>query len=154
MAHRFRPTLFSALATASGILGTIASTGPASAVEVSNLAGLEELFGRYAPGGDCKRQPQILVELSGMTFEIPGATLKVTDAEYAASYGPSDYQGISKWFFPFRITDGYPILMTFNASEKRGVLLIDPQDEGYKGGPPLSPRNKALVAGSPYSRCK
>ena len=110
--------------------------------------------GIFSAVADCKRQPQILVELSGMTFEVPGATIKVTDAEYAASYGPSDYQGISKWFFPFRITDGYPILMTFNASEKRGVLLIDPQDEGYKGGPPLSARNKALVDGSPYSRCK
>lgn len=154
MPHRFRSRLVSTVAAAAGILGGIAGAGKAYAVEVSNLSGFEELFGRYAPGGDCKRQPQILVDLSGMTFEVPGATIKVTDAEYAASYGPSDYQGIAKWFFPFRITDGYPILMTFNANERKGVLLIEPQDEGYQGGPALSARNKALVGGSPYTRCK
>jgi hypothetical protein len=126
----------------------------ASAVEVKNLAGFEESFGRYAPGGDCKRQPQILVEFSGLTFEIPGDTVKVTNPEYAVSYGAHDYQGISKWVFPFRLGDGYSILMTFNADEKKGALHIDPQDEGWPGGPPLSPRNKALVGGSPYARCK
>ena len=41
-----------------------------------------------------------------------------------------------------------------NANEQQGALLIDPQDEGWAGGPPLSPRNKALVAGSPYARCE
>jgi hypothetical protein len=53
----------------------------------------------------------------------------------------------------FQLADGYAILMTFNADEK-GALLIEPHDEGWAGGPPLSPRNKALVAGSPYARCK
>jgi hypothetical protein len=133
-------------------LATLASTS-ASAVEVTSLAGLEDIFGRYAPGGDCKRQPQILVERSGLTFEVAGATEKVTNPEYAAAYGPADYDGISKWIFPFRIADGYSILMTFNANEQKGALLIEPQDEGWKGGPPLSPRNKALVDGSPYARC-
>jgi hypothetical protein len=128
--------------------------GSARAVEVTSLAGLQEIFGRYAPGGDCKRQPQILVELSGLTFEIPGDTVKVTNPEYAASYGPHDYAGVSKWIFPFRIANGYPILMTFNANEKKGALLVDAQDEGWAGGPPLTPRNKALVGGSPYARCK
>jgi hypothetical protein len=131
----------------------IVTPGTASAVEVTDLAGLEDIFGRYAPGGDCKRQPQILVELSGMTFEVPGAAVKVTNPEYAVSYGGHDYNGASKWIFPFRLADGYAILMTFNADEK-GALLIEPHDEGWAGGPPLSPRNKALVAGSPYARCK
>ncbi len=139
----------------SAVASVIASITPitASAVEVTNLAGLEDIFGRYAPGGDCSRQPQILVELSGLTFEVAGATEKVTNPEYAASYAAHDYDGISKWIFPFRLADGYAILMTFNANEQQGALLIDPHDEGWKGGPPLSPRNKALVAGSPYARC-
>ncbi len=143
-----------------GFLGAMISViaiinpGTATAIEVTNLAGLEDIFGRYAPGGDCKRQPQILVELSGLTFELPGTTEKVTNPEYAVSYGANDYNGISKWIFPFRIADGYAILMTFNANEQKGALLIDPQDEGWAGGPPLSPRNKALVAGSPYARCR
>jgi hypothetical protein len=150
MTHQFRIGFLSAVTAVIAII--VPAT--AGAVEVTSLAGLEDIFGRYAPGGDCKRQPQILVEYSGLTFELPGATEKVTNPEYAASYGAHDYTGISKWIFPFRIADGYSILMTFNANEQKGVLLIEPHDEGWAGGPPPGPRNKALVAGSPYARCK
>lgn len=150
MEHHSRAGLWGAMAAGMVIMamGTMAG-----AVEVTDLKGFEDLFGRYAPGGDCRRQPQILVEAAGMTFEVAGRSEKVTNPEYAASYGPADYQGISRWFFPFRIPDGYPILMTFNANEKKGSLLIEAQDQGWAGGPPLSPVNKALVEGSPYARC-
>jgi hypothetical protein len=142
-----------ALATLAS-LAALTFNVPAHAAEVQDLQGFEDIFGRYAPGGDCKKRPQILVDVSGFTFEVDGKQEKVTNAEYAASYGPHDYQGISKWFFPFRLKDGYSILMTFNSDEQKGVLKIDPQDEGYAGGPPLSPLNQALVSGSPYARCK
>lgn len=148
-----RHTRIGILCAVAAVIALIA-TSTASAVEVSNLAGLEDIYGRYAPGGDCKRQPQILVELSGLTFEVSGATEKVTDPEYAVSYAPHDYTGISKYIFPFRLADGYAILMSFNANEQKGALLIEPHDEGWAGGPPLSPRNKVLVAGSPYALCK
>jgi hypothetical protein len=128
--------------------------GAASAVEVSDLKGFEDLFGRYAPGGDCRRTPQVVVDVAGFTFEVDGRQEVVTNPEYAAAYGPHDYSGISQWFFPFRIKDGYPVLMTFNHDEKKGVLAIDPQDQGYPGGPKLSARHQALVSGSPYARCK
>jgi hypothetical protein len=80
--------------------------------------------------------------------------VKPASFEYAASYGPHDYAGISVWFFPFILKDGYAILMTFNSGEVKGTLTIEPQDEGYPGGPPLSPLNAALVNGSPYQRCR
>jgi hypothetical protein len=135
-------------------LGFVLLAGAAAAVEVNDLKGFDDLFGRYAPGGDCKRQPQIVVDVTGFTFEIAGKHEKVMNPEYAAGYGPSDYDGITKWFFPYRKGDGYPILMTFNGAEKKGTLAVDPQDEGWKGGPPLTPVNAALVKGSPYARCK
>lgn len=135
-------------------LGLVFLAGVAQAVEVHDLKGFEDLFGRYAPAGDCKRQPQVVVDVTGFTFEIGGKPEKVTNPEFAASYGAQDYAGITKWFFPYRKGDGYPILMTFNGDEKKGTLAIDPQDEGYQGGPALSPRNAALVKGSPYARCK
>lgn len=128
-------------------------TCTASAVEVADLAGLESIFGRYAPGGDCSRQPQILVELSGLTFEIAGASERVTNPEYAASYGGQGYEGITQWIFPFRIPEGYAILMTFNANEQQGTLLIEPHDEGWPGGPPLRAQNEILVTNSPYALC-
>lgn len=130
----------------------------AQAVEINDMKDFGDLHGRYAPAGDCKRQPQILVDTGGMTFEVAAARTRVTNPEFAASYfgGASDnYEGISRVFFPFRNNqDGYPIIMMFNADEKKGILTIAGHDEGWKGGPALTPRNKALVAGSPYSRCK
>ena len=135
-------------------MGCVLMAGTVDAVEVNDLKGFDDLFGRYAPAGDCKRQPQIVVDVTGFTFEIAGKSEKVTNPEFAASYGAHDYDGIAKWFFPYRKGDGYPILMTFNGDEKQGTLAIDPQDEGWQGGPPLSPGNAALVKGSPYARCK
>lgn len=128
------------------------------AVEINDMKDFADLHGRYAPAGDCKRQPQIVVDAGGMTFEVAAGKARVTNPEFAASYfgGASDnYEGISRVFFPFRNNqDGYPILMMFNADEKQGILTVAGHDEGWKGGPPLTPRNKALVSGSPYSRCK
>ncbi len=137
-----------------GLCATLAATTAASAVEVHDLKGLEAIFGRYAPAGDCKRQPQILVDVTGLTFEGAGAAEKVTNPEWAVSYGGNGYEGPARWIFPFRNgADSYPILMTFD-DEKPGSLTISGHEEGYAGGPPLEPRNAALVKGSPYARCK
>lgn len=130
----------------------------AQAVEIDGMKGFEDLYGRYAPAGDCKRLPRIVVDAGGMTFEVAATKAQVTNPEFAASYfggAANTYEGISKVFFPFRTKpDYYPIMMTFNADEKRGVLVITGHEEGWKGGPPLAPRNQMLVSGSPYSRCK
>ena len=69
-------------------------------------------------------------------------------------YGP-DYQGTQKVIFPFKRPDGeYAIMMEFNYGEKPGALAISGHGEGFPGGPPFSPRNKALADASPYARCK
>jgi hypothetical protein len=126
----------------------------AGAVEVSGMGDFKPLHGRYAPGGDCTRQPRITVDEGGITFEVQGASEKVARLEHAASFAGPEYSGISQWFFPFTNANGYPVLMVFNADEKPGRLTIDANDEGWPGGPRLSTRNQALVKGSPYSRCK
>jgi hypothetical protein len=80
------------------------AVGSAMAIEVKGLAGFEDLFGRYAPGGDCTGQPQILVDAAGFGFEAGSGARPVSSnaPEWAASHGPRDYQGITRWFFPFR----------------------------------------------------
>ncbi|WP_454830768.1 hypothetical protein [Pseudoxanthomonas wuyuanensis] len=132
-------------------LATILS---AQAVEIAGLQDFKALHGRYAPAGDCTRWPQVMVDASGMSFEVSGANEKVSRMAYAASYGGNFYEGTSQWFFPFGRGGNYPVLMTFNANEKEGVMTIEGHDEGWKGGPPLSPRNRALVDGSPYGKCR
>ena len=126
----------------------------AGAVEISDMKGFEALFGRYAPGGDCAREPRVVVDASGIVVELKGATEKATRLEYAASFGGPEYEGITEWFMPFKSANGWPVIMAFNAGEKPGALTVDAHDEGWQGGPPLSARNAALVKGSPYAKCR
>ena len=95
-----------------------------------------------------------MIDASGIVFEVGGKAEKVTNPEEAPGYFGPDYTGIAKIMFPFRSPAGYPIMMSFNDSEKPGVLVVAANDEGWPGGPKLSPRNQALVDGSPYARCK
>lgn len=128
---------------------------PAMAVEVQGMKDFVALHGRYAPKGDCARLPRFEVNAAGIRFEVAaGKFEQVGTLEYAASYGGYDYEGPTQWFFPFGRDGNYPVLMSFNADEKAGVVSIEPHDEGAPGGPALSPRNRALVAGSPYARCR
>jgi len=135
-------------------IAVLGASFPAHAVELDGLKGLEGIFGRYAPGGDCKRQPQVVADVTGLTFEVGSKPEKVTNPEQMLNYLGPDYQGPDLWLFPFRLNDGYAILMTFNENAQPGTMTIVPYDEGYPGGPKLSPRNQALVSGSPYKRCK
>jgi hypothetical protein len=148
--HRLRLGVAAPLLLAAALLAT-----GSRAVEVQNLEGLDDIFGRYALQGDCKRQPQIVVDASGITFEVGGKPEKVSKLEYAVSYGGQGYEGIQKLLFPFTRTDGeYAISMHFNYAEKPGALAIEAHGKSYAGGPPFSARNAALVKGAPYARCK
>ena len=140
---------------ATGFVAALVAATAASAVEVDGLAGHDDLFGRYAPGGDCKRQPRIAVDASGISFEVAGKTEKATKLEYVLGFYGPDYQGIQKVILPFKRPDGeYAIMMEFHTGEKPGALAISGHGEGFAGGPPFSPRNKALAEASPFARCK
>ena len=143
-----------AASLATTVLCAALLSGAAAAVEVNGMGDFKALHGRYAPGGDCAREPRITVDAAGITFEVQGASEKVARLEYAVSFPGPEYSGISQWFFPFSNANGYPVLMVFNADEKPGRLTIEANDEGWPGGPKLSARNQALVKGSPYARCK
>lgn len=136
------------------LLLALAHPALVNAAELSGLAGYERLFGRYAPGGNCAKQPRIVVDSDGLTFDVDGRIELVTNPEHALSFAGPEYEGKSVFMFPFRLLDGYSILMTFDADEVDGRLVISPQDEGWPGGPKLGPRNEALVNGSPYERCR
>jgi hypothetical protein len=134
------------------LLGLVLAPPLVSAIEVRNLEHLGELFGRYAPGDDCERQPQVVVESSGLTFLNGTAKHKVARIDHAASFMGNFYEGIGIWLMPLYGTER-PIVMNFNAGEQRGALTIEGHDRGWKGGPPLSARHQALVDASPYRKC-
>ena len=137
---------------AAGLL--ILAMHQAPAVELSNLRnqGVDALYGSYAPGGDCTREPRITVDAAGFTFDAAGQRTRTRRIEYAVSYMGQDYQGRSAWFFPFVVNDDDlgPLLMTFNADERDGALGIEATDSRR----PLSnPIQAALVRHTPYLRC-
>ncbi|MGZ5134937.1 MAG: hypothetical protein ACXWCG_07300 [Flavitalea sp.] len=129
-------------------------TGTVHAIQVNNLGDFKPLYGRYAPAGNCKKKPQIVVDRSGFSFEVAGKSEKATQPEYAASYGGNFYEGISLWFFPYFDPDkDRPLLLTFNAGEEKGVLTVD-TEYNYPGGPKLDAKYQALIDSSPYRVCK
>lgn len=109
-------------------------------------------YGRYAPDGDCSREPQVVVAASGLEITVNGSTEKITQPDVAWAYGGNFYEGSSRWLFPYS-GDDRPVLMSLDADEKTGVMHIAPHDRGSAGVPALSARHQALVDGSPYLRC-
>lgn len=128
----------------------------ALALDLTGLKGqgVDASYGRYAPRGDCTRGPYITVGDAGFSFEVDGKSARTTTFINVLTYAGPDYQGISTWYFPFVVNDTHPVLLTLDADEKRGSLTVEAYDQGYKGGPPLTPFNAALVKGSPYARCR
>jgi hypothetical protein len=133
-------------------LATLATATPVAAIEVENLDFMALHFGRYAPGGDCARQPQVVVERTSLAFENGEARHKVERFDHAASFGGVDYRGTGVWLMPLYGRER-PVLLNFNAGEQAGVLVIAPYDRGWPGGPALSARHRMLVDGSPYRKC-
>jgi hypothetical protein len=111
------------------------------------------LSGRYAPQGDCQKQPIIEVTPAGeLSIHADGKAERVKP-DIAYSYGGNYYEGIQVWLFPYHEPER-PILFNFNAEEQSGRLDITGHDHGWAGGPPLSQSHQALVNGSPYQRCQ
>lgn len=131
----------------------LAFAAPSAAIEVDNLDGFEQHFGRYAPGGDCGRQPQVVISREGFKFEGGPALPAATRPDYAASFMGNFYEGISLSFFPYP-AEPRPFLLTLNADEKEGVLTLQAYDFDYKGGPRLPDEYRPYIDGSPYLKCR
>ncbi|MBX3640397.1 MAG: hypothetical protein KIS65_08385 [Nitrosomonas sp.] len=111
------------------------------------------LSGRYAPQGDCGKQPLIEVTPAGeLSIHANGKAERIRP-DIAYSYGGNYYEGIQVWLFPYHEPER-PILFNFNAEEQFGRLEITAHDHGWEGGPPLSQPHQALINGSPYQRCQ
>lgn len=110
------------------------------------------IYGTYAPQGDCRREPRIVVDDSGFGFQYGGQLAHPGTFEWAVSFGGPEYEGSSQWFFPFVVNDDDfgRVLMTINPGEKAGMLSIE---ANLAKGQTLSPLQAALVRHSPYARC-
>lgn len=127
----------------------------ALAVSLTGLKGqrLDNIYGSYAPRGNCAAEPRLTIDDSGFTFRALGRVQKRAQVEYAVSYMGPSYEGISAIFFPFPVDDNDfgPVLMTVNDGEKRGVIRFDAD---VAPGKKLAPFHAALTAASPFLLCR
>lgn len=144
--------LRTALAHLFALMPILGGVAQALTIHALKGQGLQRLYGTYAPRGDCKRAPRVVVDDSGFAFTVGGKTTHSGTIEWAVSYGPPDYQGISSWFFPFPLneSDFGRVLMTFNPDERIGLLAFEPN---LGPGEAMTALQAALVRGSPYAKC-
>ena len=137
-------------------MALLAAMLPAAAVDLSDMKGFEALFGRYGPKGDCAKYPQVVIDIAGFGLDHgKGKVERANKPQYAASFFGPEYEGIAQAFFPYWTDAGpNPFLLTVNHDEKRGRLVVEPHDLGWKGGPPMPVRYQPWLQGSPYAKCK
>ena len=146
--RRFRRWPVSSAAMSASALMVAAS---AHAVTINGLqgSGFEHIYGSYASGGNCAREPRVTIGDAGMTFRANGRTVAAARIEYAASFFGGSYEGDALAFFPFPRSDSDfgPVLMFVN-EEEPGTVRIEAEAEP---GQRLDPFYAAL-AGS-YQLC-
>jgi hypothetical protein len=144
----FRQRPVSRVAVAASVLMVAAS---AHAVTINGLqgSGFEHIYGSYAPGGDCAREPRVTIGDAGMTFRATGRTVTAARVEYAASFFGGAYEGDALAFFPFPRGDSDfgPVLMFVN-EDRTGTVRI----EAEAGPGQRLDRFRAALAGT-YQLC-
>jgi len=131
------------------------SSAVAHALPLSNLErqGVDHIFGSYAPGGDCSKEPRVVIDQNGMLFLATGREVKPQRVEYALTFMGPSYEGITAVFFPFPVSkDDYGrVIMFVNDDEKPGVIRFDA--DLPPGGRP-DPFHAAFTNGGLFTLCK
>lgn len=91
----------------------------------------KELYGRYAPGGDCTRQPRVIASAAGVFLETAAGKAGPLPVDVCFSCaGGARYEGIQIWVMVKYGKDKWggdnmPVTMMFNDGERRGSLLVE-----------------------------
>ena len=118
-----------AAAVLAGVLSSVAFA--------ADLALPPDVYGTYGPGGDCAKQPRITVNKDGVHLDT--AAGKRSPLPIVVSYtfvGGARYSGIQTWALVRHGgknrwgDDNTPVILTFNADEKRGALTAERENPG------------------------
>jgi hypothetical protein len=91
-----------------------AQYGEASAMDVP-----KDLAGQYAPGGDCTREPRLVVDGQGITVQSGGKQSKLAPVDVCRTcVRGMRYEGIEVWIGPNAKDGDQPFVFRFNANEK------------------------------------
>ncbi|AWV05921.1 hypothetical protein [Marilutibacter maris] len=112
------------------LLGIVLAAPAAQAEAPLPANSFADSYGRYAPAGDCTREPRITVAASGLEISVGGTNEHIAQPEAAWSYFGPSYQGIARALFPYTGAER-PVIILLNDGEVPGTLRIDPHDRGY-----------------------
>ncbi|MAF63331.1 MAG: hypothetical protein CL680_17970 [Blastomonas sp.] len=142
------------LVLAGASLSALASAN-AHALPLTDLEGqgVDHIFGSYAPGGDCSKEPRVVIDQKGMLFRAKGREVRPQRVEYALTFMGPSYEGMTAVFFPFPVSenDYGRVIMFVNDDEKPGVIRFDA--DLPPGGRP-DPFHAAFTNGGPFALCK
>ncbi|MPT46943.1 MAG: hypothetical protein E2598_00795 [Sphingobium sp.] len=94
----------------------------------------KELYGSYAPAGDCTKQPKVSVRKEGVFIDSSaGKSGPLPVSVCYSCAGGARYEGIEIWVYVKYGKDKWggdnmPVTLMFNAGEKRGALEITHDD--------------------------
>jgi hypothetical protein len=114
--------------------------------------GVDHIFGSYAPGGNCSKEPRVVIDQTGMLFRAKGREVKPQSVEYALTFMGASYDGITAVFFPFPVSnnDYGRVIMFVNDDEKPGVIRFDAD---LPPGERLDPFHAAFTNGGLFTLC-
>lgn len=129
----------------------------ASAAMAADAQFPPEVYGSYAPNGDCSKQPRVNVERSGIHLDTAAGKRGPLPIMVSYSFvGGARYDGIQIWALVKHGgkdrwgDDKQPVLLTFNAGERQGALTAERIDSSVALDGPLS----SIVQAATFRICR
>jgi hypothetical protein len=122
---------------------------------------LSEVYGSYAPSGDCLKQPRINVDKTGIHLDTAAGKRGPLPMSVSLTWiGGASYSGIQTWaLIKHGGKDRYgddktPVVLTFNAGEKRGVLTAERTGSGKERPATLDGPLNSIVQAAGFRLCR
>ena len=103
----------------------------------SELSLPNDVYGRYAPSGDCGKLPRINVDETGVHLDTAAGKRSTLPINVSYTWaGGASYTGIQTWALVKHGgknrwgEDNQPVILTFNAHERRGALTAERTGSG------------------------
>lgn len=108
-----------------------------TAAAAAELSLPPDVYGSYAPSGDCGKQPRINVDETGVHLDTPAGRRGPLPIRVSYTWvGGASYDGIQTWALVKYGgkdrwgDDNQPVVLTFNADERRGALTAERTGSG------------------------
>lgn len=117
----------------------------------------DEIYGSYAPGGDCSRQPRVTVGKEGLFLDTAaGKSGPLPVSVCYSCAGGARYEGIQRWIYVKYGKDKWggdnmPVTFMFNHGEKKGAMEVV-HDDTLKT--PLGAAMNQAVQAKAYRICR